>query len=262
MIQISVTIITYNEQRNILRCLDSIKTIADEIVIVDSFSTDETKAICHKFKEAHPNIPVKFIEQKFLGHIEQKNFAQNHGIHPWILHLDADEALGSELLQSLKKLKQEGAGDSVAFGFPRLTNYCGQWIKHCGWYPDVKVRLWKKGMAHWGGKNPHDIIILPSGMSFKMLQGDLLHYSYYSVAEHINQTNKFTTIAAKVAFEDGVRSGLLKTVTRPILKFLRDYIWKLGFLDGRYGLIICKINALSAFLKYSKIWELQKGQNL
>ena len=137
-----------------------------------------------------------------------------------------------------------------------MTDYNGFWVRHCGWYPDTKLRLVKKDLARWEGLNPHDILKIKEGNE-EFLNGDLLHYSYDSISDHINQTNKFTTIAASAAYETGVRSSLLKIVTRPILKFLKDYFLKCGFLDGRHGLIICTINSLSSFLKYSKLYELQ-----
>ena len=150
----------------------------------------------------------------------------------------------------------------MAIFFKRLTNYNGKWIKNCGWYPDKKLRLVKKDLARWQGVNPHDILKLNNEQSCKELSGDLLHYSYDSISDHINQTNKFTTIAAKAAFSLGQRSSLFKIVTRPPLKFLKDYFLKQGFKDGRYGFIICLINSLSALLKYSKLYDLQIGKNI
>ncbi|TNE98120.1 MAG: glycosyltransferase family 2 protein [Deltaproteobacteria bacterium] len=253
MEKITATIITFNEENNIERCLQSLEGIADEIVVVDSFSTDKTKEICQRY-------PVTFYENDFKGHIEQKNFAITKATHQIILSLDADEALDEKLKSEIIKVK--GSFHSDAYSFNRLTNYAGHWVRHCGWYPDTKTRLFKKEAGQWGGVNPHDIIELNSGKSLVKLHGDLLHYSYDSISDHINQTNKFTTIAAKAAYEKGVRSSTFKIVTRPFLKFIRDYFWKLGLLDGRYGFVICYINALSAFLKYAKIKELQEGKKI
>lgn len=253
MIKITVAIITFNEERNIDRCITSVKDIADEILVVDSFSTDKTKEICL-------SKGVRFVENPFKGHIEQKNFALNLATHNYILSLDADEALSTELINQIKLIKSKFEFDGYEFN--RLTNYAGFWVRHCGWYPDTKLRLIKKDSAIWGGTNPHDILIPQKNAHIKKLSGDLLHYSYDSISSHITQTNKFTTIAAKEAYARGIRSSVVKIVTRPILKFLRDYFFKLGILDGRYGFIICYINALSAFLKYSKIYELQNGKEI
>lgn len=228
--------------------------VVDEIIVVDSFSTDKTKEICLTY----PN--VKFFENPFEGHIEQKNYALTLCNYDYILSLDADEALSQELRNSILKVKSNLSLD--AYRFNRLTAYNGFWVKHCGWYPDTKLRLIKRGTASWQGKNPHDILIPNSEGKVGFLRGDLLHYSYDSITDHVNQTNKFTTIAAKAAYESGTRSGIFKILTRPPLKFLKDYFLKAGFLDGRYGLIICTINALSAFLKYSKIKELQESKSI
>ncbi len=252
---ISATVICFNEEDKIGKCLDSLQGVADEIIVVDSFSTDRTKEICLSY----PN--VKFVENPFRGHIEQKNYALTLCHNDYILSLDADEALSDELRNSLLQIKSNLTLD--AYRFNRLTGYNGFWVRHCGWYPDTKLRLIKKNTAMWRGKNPHDILIpnekeTPVGF----LKGDLLHYSYDSISDHITQTNKFTTIAAKAAFDSGTRSNLFKIISRPILKFLKDYFLKGGVLDGRYGLTICTINALSAFLKYSKIKELQESKQI
>ena len=251
MVKLSVTIITFNEENNIARCISSVKDIADEILVVDSYSTDDTKKIC----EQHG---VRFIENKFEGHIEQKNFAFEMAEYDYVLSLDADEALNDSLKENIRLVKENWQADGYMFN--RLTNYCGQWVRHCGWYPDKKLRLLKKGTGHWGGANPHDIIEMDENTQVAYLAGDLLHYSYPTVSSHVEQTNKFTTIAANEAYNRGVRSSSIKPLSRGILKFLRDYFFKLGFLDGRYGLIICTINGLSAFLKYAKIKELQNNK--
>jgi glycosyltransferase involved in cell wall biosynthesis len=253
MIKLTVAIITFNEERNIGRCISSVKDIADEILVVDSFSTDKTEEICL-------SMGAKFIKNPFKGHIEQKNYALDHATHQYVLSLDADEALSDELRLEIKKVKENFNKDGYRFN--RLTNYSGHWVKYCGWYPDTKLRLVQKDRARWGGVNPHDILELSSKEEGNFLNGDLLHYSYDSITAHVTQTNKFTTIAAHEAYNRGVRSNVSKIVTRPFLKFIRDYFFKLGFLDGKYGFIICFINSLSALLKYSKIHELQKGKEI
>lgn len=253
MIKLTVAIITFNEEKNIARCLESVKSIADEIFVVDSYSTDATQKICESYG-------VRFLCNPFKGHIEQKNFALEHSTHDYVLSLDADEALSIKLLEEIKKIKSNITADGYRFN--RLTNYNGFWVKHCGWYPDTKLRLVKKEKAQWVGDNPHDILKMKNNEPTLFLEGDLLHYSYESIAAHINQTDKFTTIAAHAAFKKGKRSNVFKIFSRPLLKFLRDYFFKRGFLDGRYGFIICSINALSAMLKYSKLYDLQSGKKI
>jgi glycosyltransferase involved in cell wall biosynthesis len=253
MIKLTVAIITYNEEKNIGRCISSVLDIADEILVVDSFSTDSTEAICKSFG-------VRFMQNPFKGHIEQKNFALLQASHDYVLSLDADEALSFQLLAEIKKIKENFTLEGYRFN--RLTNYSGHWVRYCGWYPDTKLRLIKKSAAKWAGVNPHDILQMNEEQNTGFLSGDLCHYSYASIAEHVTQTNKFTTIAAEAAFKNGTRSSIFKIVTRPILKFFRDYFFKLGILDGRYGFIICCINSLSALLKYSKLYELQIGKKI
>jgi|APSaa5957512622_1039677.scaffolds.fasta_scaffold25089_2 glycosyltransferase involved in cell wall biosynthesis len=249
-IKLSAVIITFNEERNIGRCLTSLASIADEIVVVDSCSTDDTVEICRRFAN------VRVTEQPFLGHVEQKNFALDQATNDYVLSLDADEALSEQLQKEILKVKQTSSLDGHYFN--RRTNYCGQWVNHCGWYPDRKLRLFDRRKGRWGGDNPHDLVKMDDEFSGGHLAGDLLHYSYYTISDHIGQTDKFTTIAAASAYKKGVESSMFKVVTRPCLKFIRDYLLKRGFLDGRRGFIICYINALSAFLKYAKLLELQK----
>lgn len=253
MIKLTVAIITYNEEKNIGRCISSVKEIADEVLVVDSFSTDNTEAIC---KDGG----ARFVQNPFKGHIEQKNYALTLATHQHVLSLDADEALSPLLLEEIKKTKKNF--EYSGYRFNRLTNYNGHWVKHCGWYPDTKLRLVDKSKAMWRGTNPHDILEMNGDERVGFLPGDLLHYSYESIAAHVTQTDKFTTIAANAAFKAGKKSSMFKIITRPILKFLRDYFYKLGFLDGRYGFIICSINALSAMLKYSKLRDLELGKKI
>lgn len=249
MIKLSVTIITFNEEKNIARCIDSVKDVADEIVVVDSFSSDKTPEICAQKG-------VKFIQNPFGGHIEQKNFAIEAASNSYILSLDADEALSPELIEEVKQIKQQAQYEAYAFN--RLTNYCGKWIKHCGWYPDTKVRLWNKEKGCWGGINPHDEVMMQSGVAVKYIRQNIEHYSYYTIWQHIDQVNKFTEIGAKQAFERGKTSNLLKILVKPFWKFIRDYFVKLGMLDGYYGFVISVISSHATFVKYLKMKELQK----
>lgn len=250
MIKLSVAIITLNEERNIGRCLESLSGIADEIVVADSGSTDRTLEICRQFN-------AMVVHHPFQGHIEQKNFAVSQCSHEHILAIDADEALSPELKKSIDRLKENWILDG--YSFYRLTNYCGKWIKHCGWYPDEKLRLFKKNSGLWKGVNPHDKFTLHAGGKSEKIKGDLLHYSYYSIKEHLEQVNKFTDIGAASAYREGRRSNLLLIVFKPIIRFFRDYIFHTGFLDGYYGLVICKISSHATFIKYVKLYELQKN---
>lgn len=248
-IQISVVIITYNEEKNIARCIDSVGKIADEIVVVDSFSTDATREICVRKK-------VKFIEHIFEGHIEQKNFAISQAAYNYVLSLDADEALSEILRQSVAEVKQNWQMN--AYEMNRLTNYCGKWIRHTDWYPDKKIRLFDRRKAKWGGLNPHDKIILTEDARLGFLKGDILHYSYHSISQHIGQLNYFTDIGARIAFKRNKKAAYTQILFSPLIKFFKSYIIRRGFLDGYYGFIVCAISAFASFLKYVKLKELYR----
>ncbi len=248
MLPLSVVIITFNEEKNIARCLDSIQGIADDIVVVDSFSTDKTEEICKKYK-------VNFVQCKWQGYSLTKNFANQLAKNDWILSLDADEVLSDELKQSVLKVKKEGL--LITAKFNRLTNYCGHWIKHCGWYPDVKVRMFDRRITLWEG-TIHEELKFSEDISLVHLAGDCLHYSYYTIEQHYKQADKFTSIAAQDLFSQGKKASVLKLIVSPIIKFLRDYIFNLGFLDGSAGFTVCKISAYATFLKYKKLRNIYK----
>lgn len=247
-VQLSVVIITFNEEKNLARCLDAVRDIADDIVVVDSFSTDRTQQIAE-------SKGARFITHAFEGHIEQKNWAITQAKFPYVLSLDADEALDETLKAQIRNVKENWTKDGYAMN--RLTNYCGKWIRHCGWYPDTKFRLWDTRKGKWTGVNPHDRYELETGSSAGKLEGNILHYSYYTISDHIKQVDYFTSIASKAHFEKGTRSNLFKILFSPVIKFLRDYFFKLGILDGYYGFVICVISAHATFIKYIKLKQLQ-----
>lgn len=246
MRQLSVVVITYNEERNLARCLASVQGVADDVVVVDSFSTDGTEAIAR----AHG---ARFVQHAFAGHIEQKNWAITQARHPFILSLDADEALDDRLRAAVAAAK---SGTADGYTMNRLTNYCGAWIRHGGWYPDVKLRLWDSTKGRWTGINPHDRYELQPGARIEHLPGDILHYSYYSRADHYRQVEYFTTIAARALKEKGRRASLVKRWLAPVAKFVGAYFLQLGVLDGGPGFTIARISAYATWLKYEKLRKL------
>lgn len=248
MQKLSVAIITFNEEKNIERCLQSIVSIADEIVVLDSLSTDATETICSKYG-------VKFIKQAFLGYIEQKNLALSFCSQQMVLCLDADEAMSEELLQAIETLKQQGF-KADGYSMKRCTYFMGKWIKHGTWYPDKKLRLVNKEKAKWGGINPHDELQLQTS-NHQFLNADILHYSYNSLEEVITQNNKFTTIQAKAMQQQGKKSNWFKILVNPCVAFINGYFLKLGFLDGWRGYFIAKSVAYQTFCKYIKLKALQ-----
>ena len=253
MAPLSVIIITYNEEINIRRCLESVQGVGDEIIVVDSGSVDNTADICR-------SMGAKVIQQDFLGYIEQKNFATSQAKNEWILSLDADEALTPELKTTILATFPDPKADGYTLN--RITNYCGTWVRHSGWYPDVKLRLYDRRKGQWTGVNPHDRFRLNLGSTMHHLKGDLQHYSYSTISDHIKQIDRFSTIGALSMFNHGNRSSILKIIYKPVARFMRHYVFKLGFLDGLTGFTIAVNSAHAVFLKYLRLYYLQKGISL
>ncbi len=251
MEKLSVVIISYNEEKNIKRCLLSVKDIADEIIVVDSFSTDKTEEICKKFN-------VKFVKKEFLGYSKQKNFANSLTENKYILSIDADEELSIELQKSILEIKTHFKYD--AYYLKRCTNYCGTWLKHGAWYPDKRIRLWNKEIGFWEG-DIHENIILNKNSSTFNLKNDILHYSYNSIESHIAQLNKFTTISAEEMAKNGKKASYVKVFLSPFFNFLKGFFVKVSFLDGYYGVVVTIINSFATFLKYVKLRKLNTEIN-
>lgn len=248
---ISAVIITLNEERNIERCLRSLSGVVDEIVVIDSFSKDKTEEICRSHN-------ARFIQQSFLGHIQQKNFAIDQASCEWILSLDADEALSEELRNSILTVKSTASVDGYRMN--RLTNYCGHWVKHCGWYPDTKLRLVKKNSARWKGVNPHDRLEMNANEETGWLSGDLLHYSYYTKEDHLRQIEYFGDIAARELYQQGGKSSWVKIILKTIAQFIKSFVIKRGFLDGKTGFVISRLSAFATFRKYIKLKNLYEAK--
>lgn len=248
-VQLSAIIITFNEEKNIARCLDSLIGIADDIVVVDSFSTDATERIC---KEKG----VRFVQHAFEGYIQQKNWSVTQAKYPFVLSLDADEALSDELKTSIIKTKNNWTHDGYFMN--RMTNYCGQWIRHTAWYPDRKLRLWDSRKGKWAGMNPHDKFEMEPNAKTSHIKGDLLHYSYYTVDDHLKQIDHFTTISAKAMYDNNYKPSFIKKFISPVASFVRDYVLYMGFMEGYYGWVLSKNSARTTFLKYHKLSKLYK----
>ncbi len=251
MEKISVTIITFNEEKNIKECIESCYEIADEIIVLDSYSTDNTEKIAKSFPT------VKFFQHPFEGHVEQKNRALAYSKNEWILSLDADERVSENLKKEILYLihNPDYMNQFQGFKIPRLTYHMGKFIYHCGWYPQKKYRLFKKQYAKWVGENPHDYIeITGKGHSLK---GSIIHYSFKDLSHQIDTINKFSSIVAFNRFYQDKDFSILKSIYKPIIKFLEIYIFKFGFLDGFPGFTIAITSAFSSFLKVAKMYELK-----
>lgn len=251
MLPLSVVIITFNEERNIRRCVQSVKEIAEDIVVLDSFSTDATQQICREEG-------VRFFQHSFDGHIEQKNRAISYAKHPHILSLDADEAPDEELKKSIQSVKKDWKYD--AYYVSRLTNYCGKWIWHGHWYPDRKLRLWDSRKGKWGGINPHDKFEVEKGANTSILNGHLLHYSFNTKVEFKTQMRNFASISANAMFKQGKKAHIWNLLLNPVAKFISGYLLKVGVLDGLAGLNIATYNAFATYLKYKELIELNSGK--
>jgi glycosyltransferase involved in cell wall biosynthesis len=246
---LSAVIITLNEEDKIGRCIDSLWHVADEIIVLDSFSTDNTISIA-KEKGAI----VK--QEKFAGYIEQKSRAVKLATHDYILSLDADETLSPELISSILKEKDEFK--CQAYSMSRYNHYCGKFINHGLWYPDRKIRLFDRRIASWGGMNPHDKIMLPASFKPRWLKGKILHYSFDSIEEHLERNERMSSIAAASIIEAGKKKHWGKIFLSPAWSFFHGYFLRLGFLDGYRGFIIATQTARLSFLKYQKLHRLQR----
>jgi glycosyltransferase involved in cell wall biosynthesis len=246
--KLSAVIITFNEEKNIKRCIEGLLDIADEIIVVDSFSFDKTKSICQSFKE------VTFVEHKWEGYSRQKNFANSQAQYDYIFSVDADEVPSEELKAAITKEKLHGFNGNYSMN--RLTNYCGAWVKHGGWYPDRKIRIFPKNNTQWEGDFVHETLKTDASLPNKHLNGDLLHYSYHSVEEHIERIEKYSTLHAQQMKLDGKKPNDMKLLFGGAFKFFSTYILKLGFLDGKAGWNIAKYSAKAVSLKYQKLKQL------
>lgn len=248
MHSISAVIITFNEENNIGRCIESAKRVADEVIVLDSFSTDKTVAIAKELGGV-------VHQQIFRGYIDQKNAALRLASNNYILSLDADEALDDTLTESILAARQ--TLHYRAYCMNRMTCYCGQFIRHGLWYPDRKIRLFDRRIAKWGGLNPHDKIILERAYKARQIEGNILHYSFNTPEDLVWQNNRHSSIAALSMYAVEKRSSLLKMIVRPAWAFFNGYILRKGFLDGANGFAIAIQTSNQVFLKYHKLYKLQ-----
>jgi hypothetical protein len=250
MEKLSVVIICFNEEENIGRCIDSVKGVADEILVLDSHSTDQTVSIAE-------NKGAIVKQEVFSGFIQKKNKAVELASYDFVLSLDADEALDPRLSDSISQVKKEYS--SQAYRMNRCSNYFGKFIRHGSWYPDTKIRLFDRRIAKWGGTNPHDKIVLQNGIKSTWLPGDILHYSYHTISEHVAQNNKLSTLAAESLFIEGKRTTLLNVVANPCWAFFQCYVIRAGFLDGFFGFVIAIQVSHMTFLKHLKLYLLHES---
>lgn len=249
MSKLSAVIITFNEERNIERCIRALQGIVDEIIVLDSFSTDQTVSICQ-------SLNVRVEQKEWLGYSASKNYLNDLAQHPYIFSVDADEVVDKELAEAILAEKQKGF-DSV-YSVNRMTNYMGTWIKHSGWYPDVKVRIFPKHGSEWQGKFVHEELQFPSNLAIKQLPGHLEHYSYYSYTDHRARADHYSALTAQKQHAAGKTASVFKPYLSAIGRFIGMYFLKLGILDGKMGFKIALISAQSNIFKYKELRRLNR----
>jgi glycosyltransferase involved in cell wall biosynthesis len=246
--KVSVTVITKNEAADLGAALESVQW-ADEIVVVDSGSSDDTVAIAKRFTD-------RVVVRGWEGYAAQKNIAAALARHDWILSLDADErvtaALADDIRRSLAHMPAHRA-----YRIPRVTWHLGRWLRSTDWYPDSQLRLYDRTAARWTGAYVHESVVVDG--SIGALTGELQHFAYRDIADHLETIDRYTTLAARQMHDGGRRAGLLRTAGHPPLAFLRNYVARGGFRDGMVGFIVSAMNAYYVFLKFAKLWELGKG---
>jgi glycosyltransferase involved in cell wall biosynthesis len=249
MLKISATIIAHNEERNIARAIESLRC-CDEIVVVDSGSTDRTVEIASK-------LGARVVETHWRGYAAQKNFAVQQASHDWILSLDADESVSEALEAEIWQIKKSGP-TADAYTMPRLAQYLGRWILHSGWYPGRKVRLFDRRKARWKGDYVHESVVVEGRLGH--LESNLLHFTCNSLSEHLRTLDSYTTLAAAELIDQREPVGWLKLLCDPPWTFISTYFIKRGFLDGPEGLAIAYMAAFYNFIKYAKAKFMQPGR--
>jgi glycosyltransferase involved in cell wall biosynthesis len=248
--KISAKVNVFNEEENIAGLCETVDW-ADEIVVVDSDSSDRTVEIARKYTDKIFNIPFKGYKQKH-------EFSDSKTTGDWIFWIDADERLTPELKASILALKdRDPATLPDGFRIARRAYYLGRWIKHSGWYPDYVMRLYRKEGSFWDGIPPHQIAHVKGRV--ETLEGELLHYTKQSLADHHRMTERYASFAAAHYLETGKTAGWSDIYFRPVFAFIRTYLIKLGFLDGMPGLIIAYFTAYGVFLKYAMLWEMRNA---
>lgn len=248
--KISAVIIARDEEPNIGRALESLKW-ADEIIVLDTGSEDRTVEICR-------DSGARVEETTWSGYVEAKNQVAGMASCDWVLSLDADEEITPQLTQEIKEIVN-GSKENAGYRIPRNNHYLGKRIRYCGWYPDLQLRLWKRGKGKWVGGRVHERVEVEGQVG--ETSSAMNHYTYGSIKEHIGTMEKYAGLQARDKFEAGKRTSAVSLFFTPPWQFFRLYILRLGFLDGASGLIVSAMGAFYAFLKKARLWELQNSKS-
>jgi glycosyltransferase involved in cell wall biosynthesis len=244
---VSAIVVCFNQEQNIGNCLESVRW-CDEIVVVDSFSTDGTPEICRRYTD-------RFIQRAWAGYRDQKAYAHSQATKDWVLLVDSDERVTAELQKEIVDALARDNGRYAGYAVPRLVNYLARWWWRGGWYPDYDVRLFRRERATWGGSDPHEKIIVDGPV--RRLRHPLQHYSYKNIEDHIERINRFTSISSRELKKEGGRWRLRDALLRPAVRFFRSYVIKRGFMEGFAGFYVALTAAVYVFLKYAKLWEIE-----
>ena len=244
---VSAIVVCFNEEANIRDCLESLRW-CDEIVVIDSFSTDRTVEICRQYTD-------RVMQRPWAGYRDQKAFAHSQATKQWVLLVDADERVTPELRDDIARALRDDAGHYMGYALPRLVFYLGRWWWRGGWYPDYDVRLFRRDQATWGGSDPHEKILVDGAV--RRLSHPLHHFSYRDIDDHIQRINRFTSISSRELRNNGGRWRLADALLRPAFRFFRCYVLKRGFMDGFAGFYVAVTAAVYVFLKYAKLWEIE-----
>jgi len=246
--KITANIITLNEEKNIQECIESLKNVADEVIVVDSLSIDNTTQIAK-------NLGAKVIEQSYLGDGFQKNVVLQHASNNWILSIDADERLDNTMIEAILHIK-ERTNHPDAYSFKRKNYIANRWIQHTGWYPDICTRLYNKNSAKFRDVAGHSSV---QAINIELLDGNIIHYSYKNYHDLLHKTNRFSTRGAKMMYEKGRRTTAFSPAIHFLAAFFRKYFLQRGFLDGLDGLTISLTASINAYMKYAKLYEMQNS---
>ncbi|MFH0762028.1 MAG: glycosyltransferase family 2 protein [Bacteroidota bacterium] len=250
-VKISAVIISFNEEQDIGRCLESLLNVADEIYVLDSFSTDRTEVICRESG-------VRFEQHVFDGYVSQKNRAMKQATYDHILSLDADEALSAKLREQISKIKENWTHDGYVFN--RRNSWCGRWMRFTTLYPDRKLRLFDRRKAMWRGLDPHDFVRMDPDTEIVRVKGDLLHWAIHTVKEQQDKTDQFAKISAKAYFDRRIKVHRGSAIGHCVWRWFREYCIRLGFLEGKAGWQIARYSALYAWKKYYYLRQLYESQ--
>ena len=244
---VSAMVVCFNEEDRIEDCLESLRW-CDEIVVVDSFSTDRTPDICRRYTD-------RVIQRQWAGYRDQKAFAHSQTTKDWILLVDSDERVTPELRDEILHALTQDGGHFAGYSIPRLVHYLERWWWRGGWYPDYDVRLFRREKATWGGSDPHEKILVDGKV--RRLRNPLHHFSYRNIEDHLQRINRFTSVSSQELKKEGGRWRLHDALLRPLGRFMRSYILKRGFMEGFAGFYVAVSAAVYVFLKYAKLWELE-----